>query len=185
MLGLKSILVNKKLSLFVNYFQYLNLCSLISVPRGPIIKMLMLAWLMAWHESANKPLPELLVTQYTCLTWSYCINSLRPDDIFLYQWMRPPLVKKIPCCLIRAEPVPKPMLTYCPLYPLEQTSLISESKHNLFSMRMHLKMSYVICGRCFFLGWVCPGGHRWHGAISTLASWLPGMCHRGSMLFCI
>ena len=39
--------------------------SLKFVPRGPIENNLALVWIMAWHQIGDKPLSELMLTQFT------------------------------------------------------------------------------------------------------------------------
>ena len=51
------------------------------------------------------------------------INSSPPSALVPYmrQWTLSALVQIMACCLIGAEPLPEPMLTYCWLDPKEQT----------------------------------------------------------------
>ena len=80
------------------------------------------------------------------------VNSWGLGDTYMRQWVKSSLVQVMACRLFDdqplPEPMPKPMLTYCQLYPQEQISMTSESKYQL-------KVSSAILSRCQYVkSWV-------------------------------
>ena len=55
---IRCIFMNETFGIFIQF-------SLKSVPKGPIDNKAALIWVMAWHQIGNKPLPELMLTQFT------------------------------------------------------------------------------------------------------------------------
>ena len=51
------------------------------------------------------------------------INSSPPSAAYIRQWIRSALVQIMTCRLFGAKPLSKPLLGYCQLDPLEQTSV--------------------------------------------------------------
>ena len=62
----------------------------------------------------------------------YAINSSLPNGAYMWQWIQQVLVQVMACHLLGAKPLPEPMLTYCQLDPLEQTSVNFKSKYEVF-----------------------------------------------------
>ena len=53
----------------------------------------------------------------------FCINSSPPSAAYMLQWIGSALFQIMACRLFVAKPLSKPMLGYCQLAPLEQTSV--------------------------------------------------------------
>ena len=66
-----------------------------------------------------------------------------PGDAYMRQWTWSSLVQIMACRLFGAKPLSEPKLTYCQLDPLEQTSIIFESKHKNDGNIVH-KMASIL-----------------------------------------
>ena len=70
---------------------------------------------------------------FGCLLYSMLlINTSSPSAAYMRQWTGSALVQVMACRLFGVKPLPEPMLPYCQLGPLEQTSVKFESKDRSF-----------------------------------------------------
>ena len=67
--------------------------------------------------------------------WKFSVNSLRPSDILMHQYIMPALVQIMACHLFGAKPLSEPMLPYYQLDPKEHISLIFYLKFKCFHSR--------------------------------------------------
>ena len=123
---------------------------------------------MAWCRPGDKPLSEAMmvsVLTHICVArpqwvnavhWQcrfvILINSLRPSDAYMRQWLMPTLVERMACRLNGAKPS-EPMLGYCQLDSWEQISVKFESKFHHFHSRKCFRNCRLPRCQPF-----CPGG---------------------------
>ena len=89
------------------------------------------------------------------ITWliqQQSINAFPPSDAYMRQLTASPLVRVMDWCLFGAKPLPKPMLTYCPLEPYGQTSVKFDLKHNNFHSRKCISKCRLQCRGPLFRG---------------------------------
>ena len=79
------------------------------------------------------------------LPWPQCVDSSKPGDDSLHQWLGSSLIQVMACCLCCTRPLPGPMLIHCQLDPKEQASVKLELKHDNSQWRMHFKK---LCEKC-------------------------------------
>ena len=80
-----------------------------------------------------------IISKEKCIIHVYQrINSLRPSDAYICGQPRQSLVQIMACRLFGAKPLYEPMLSYCQLNPLEQTSVKFESKFKHFHPRKRI-----------------------------------------------
>ena len=79
----------------------------------------------------------LILLSQNMRLWYRLINSLRLSDTYMYMrhQPRPSLVQIMACHLFGAKPLSEPMLYYCQLDSLEQTSVKLYSKFKHFHSR--------------------------------------------------
>ena len=82
-------------------------------------------------------------------------NSSPPSAADIRRWTGSALVQVMACRLFGAKPLHDPMLTYCWLDPLVQTSVKFESKYKTFHSR-----------KCVWKGRLRNGGHFVQGGMS-------------------
>ena len=134
-----------------------NFCILIHISlefytKGQIDNTSMLVKVLDWCQTSNKQLLESMLAKMhpvvTWYQWVHCIwnrdiiccmchrqdkiNSSAPRTAYMRQWTGSTLVQVMACRLFGAKPLPEPMLTFCQLDPLEQTSVKFESKYEIF-----------------------------------------------------
>ena len=107
--------------------------SLKFVPEGPINNIPALVQRMAWRWPGDKPLSEPMMVRlltHICVTWPQWVNTWRLEQNGCHQW-----VWVMACHLLRAKPLPEPMLTFCQSEFLEQMLLKFQLKCKNFLSR--------------------------------------------------
>ena len=102
-----------------------------------------------WHNTLHMPRPHKHAVTFIEISsrWKitsgaetriFCynlVNSSPPSAAYMHQWIRPALVHIMARCPLNAMPLSKPMLGYCKLKLLEQTSVKVKLKYTTFHSR--------------------------------------------------
>ena len=90
----------------------------------------------------------LCLLSYIGITKPPLVKSLRRGEAYMHQLTGSSLDQIMACHLYGTKPLQEPVLCCCQLDPNEQTSVKSKTihKHFLSFWKLHLKMSFAICG---------------------------------------